>query len=191
MVTQDPQPATVGTERLVQRAQAGDRAACEALYHEFVRTVHGIALSIGGRQGVDDVTQDVFLQAFQRLGELRDPAAFPGWLCTAARRAAIDRLRAAGRRSSGEPVVGESVELVGREPSPADSYATKSSADRALACLRKLPEAYRETLTLRLVEGLSGPEIALRTGMTHGSVRVNLTRGMALLRPLLTEAGLP
>jgi len=60
-----------------------------------------------------------------------------------------------------------------------------------LDCVRKLPDAYRETLVLRLVEGFTGPEIAERTGLTHGSVRVNLTRGMALLRPLLQEAGLP
>jgi RNA polymerase sigma-70 factor (ECF subfamily) len=57
--------------------------------------------------------------------------------------------------------------------------------------MQALPEAYRETLALRLVGGLSGQEIAERTGLTHGSVRVNLTRGMALLRPLLQEAGLP
>ena len=44
-------------------------------------------------------------------------------------------------------------------------------------------------LGLRLVEGLSGPEIAARTGLTHGSVRVNLHRGMSLLRPLLAAEG--
>ena len=60
-----------------------------------------------------------------------------------------------------------------------------------LDCITRLPEAYREPLVLRLVEGLTGPEIAARTGLTHGSVRVNLTRGMTLLRPLLAEAGLP
>ena len=51
-----------------------------------------------------------------------------------------------------------------------------------MAAIAALPEAYRGTLTLRLVAGLSGAEIAERTGMTHGSVRVNLTRGMAQLR---------
>ena len=48
--------------------------------------------------------------------------------------------------------------------------------------IRALPEAYREPLMLRLVEGMSGPEIAERTGLTPGSVRVNLHRGIALLR---------
>ena len=56
-----------------------------------------------------------------------------------------------------------------------------------LAVLRTLPETYRESLTLRLVEGLTGPEIAARLGLTHGSVRVNLHRGMQMLREKLAE----
>ena len=54
-----------------------------------------------------------------------------------------------------------------------------------MAALRSLPEAYRETLVLRLVEGLTGPEIADRTGLTAASVRVNLHRGMKRLRETL------
>lgn len=186
MVNRDPQPVEAGTRQLVLRAQEGDRSACDALYREFARTVHGIALSICGRDAAGDVTQDVFVQAFRALPTLRDPDAFAGFLCTATRRAAIDRQRASRRTAAVELP-----ELAARDRTPAETYAAKSAADRALACLMRLPEAYRETLTLRLVEGLSGPEIASRTGMTHGSVRVNLTRGMALLRPLLTEEGLP
>ena len=51
--------------------------------------------------------------------------------------------------------------------------------------IRSLPEAYRETLVLRLVEGMTGPEIAKRTGLTAASVRVNLHRGMKMLREQL------
>jgi RNA polymerase sigma-70 factor (ECF subfamily) len=54
-----------------------------------------------------------------------------------------------------------------------------------LDALKSLPEAYRETLVLRLVEGMTGPEIAVRTGLTEGSVRVNLHRGMKMLRQRL------
>ena len=54
-----------------------------------------------------------------------------------------------------------------------------------LAAIRRLPEAYREPLILRLVEGMTGPEIAVRTGLTPGSVRVNLHRGMQMLRAQL------
>ena len=56
-----------------------------------------------------------------------------------------------------------------------------------LDAVRSLPDAYRETLILRLVEGMTGPEIAARTGLTEGSVRVNLHRGMKLLRAVLTR----
>ena len=54
-----------------------------------------------------------------------------------------------------------------------------------LDVIRRLPDAYRDTLLMRLVEGMSGAEIAERTGLTPGSVRVNLHRGMTLLREKL------
>jgi RNA polymerase sigma-70 factor, ECF subfamily len=54
-----------------------------------------------------------------------------------------------------------------------------------LSAIQSLPDAYRETLTLRLVEGMTGPEIAAKTGLTAGSVRVNLHRGMKRLREKL------
>jgi len=57
-----------------------------------------------------------------------------------------------------------------------------------LAALQALPETYRETLLLRLMSGLSGAEIAEHTATTPGSLRVNLTRGMAMLRERLAAA---
>ena len=72
-----------------------------------------------------------------------------------------------------------------------DQYATHATqsddaeAARALEAIRALPDAYRQTLMLRLVEGMSGPEISARTGLTPGSVRVNLHRGMQMLRVAL------
>jgi RNA polymerase sigma-70 factor (ECF subfamily) len=56
-----------------------------------------------------------------------------------------------------------------------------------LQIVRSLPEAYRETLILRFVEGMTGPEIAEKTGLKHGSVRVNLCRGMQMLRERLEK----
>jgi RNA polymerase sigma-70 factor (ECF subfamily) len=65
------------------------------------------------------------------------------------------------------------------------SEAHDSRAAEILELIRSLPEAYRETLVLRLVEGMTGPEIAARTGLTAASVRVNLHRGMKQLREKL------
>jgi RNA polymerase sigma-70 factor (ECF subfamily) len=66
-----------------------------------------------------------------------------------------------------------------------DATAARAEALAILEIVRSLPEAYRETLVMRLVEGLTGPEIAERTGLTPASVRVNLHRGMKLLREKL------
>lgn len=73
------------------------------------------------------------------------------------------------------------------ELAPPRSPAAQNRAEAlvALEAIRSLPEAYRETLILRLVEGMTGPEIAARTGLTPASVRVNLHRGMKHLRAKL------
>jgi RNA polymerase sigma-70 factor (ECF subfamily) len=65
--------------------------------------------------------------------------------------------------------------------------APRTEALEALRLIQTLPESYREPLVLRLVEGMSGAEIAARTGLTPASVRVNLHRGMRQLRELLRE----
>jgi RNA polymerase sigma-70 factor (ECF subfamily) len=173
----------------VRAAQRGDRDAFAALYATFAGTVHAIVMAHVGAQAAEDVTQEVFCAVFASLPTLREPAAFAGFVCTAARNAARDVLR---QRRQASPSAHDTVDdVAGRDASPAASAEQRELAERVLATIRTLPEAYRETLVLRLVGGLSGPEIAERTGMTHGSVRVNLTRGMQLLRPLLQEAGLP
>ncbi len=172
---------------LVPRARRGDPAAQSAVYEAFARIVHAIALAHVGSQFADDVTQEVFCNVFASLDGLRDPLALPGFVCAAARNAARDVLRRRRRAPGGAPID----DLPAGGPSPLATAEQRELAERVLGCIRELPEAYRETLVLRLVAGLSGPEIAERTGMTHGSVRVNLTRGMALLRPMLAEAGLP
>src|SRR5215468_7989697 len=66
-----------------------------------------------------------------------------------------------------------------------EGQAHTREATEILEIIRGLPEAYRETLVLRLVEGMTGPEIAARTGLTAASVRVNLHRGMKMLREKL------
>ena len=168
-------PATTGREALaatIRAAAAGDQDACSRLYADFVRLVHAILLGRVPRRDVDDLVQDVFVAAFTRIGELRDPAAFGGWLAAIARNRATDYLR---RARDQMPLPDD---LPGGDPIEADTLAV-------LDVIRRLPEAYRETLLMRLVEGMSGAEIAERSGLTPASVRVNLHRGMTMLRKRL------
>jgi RNA polymerase sigma-70 factor (ECF subfamily) len=156
---------------LVREAQAGDRTAFSALYDRYARVIHGLLLARVPRADVDDLVQDVFMSAWSRLAGLREPAAFGGWISTIARNRAIDFHRRAA----------DAVELPD-DLIAHDATAARTEALRLLDVVRSLPEAYRETLVLRLVEGLTGPEIAERIGMTPASVRVNLHRGMKMLR---------
>ena len=170
----EPSPEARSEERrAVESARAGDRAAFERLYLRYRAMVHGILLARVPRFDVEDLVQEVFLTVFRRLATLRDASAFPGWLAMIARNRATDFLR-------GHPPASQALDedLASRE-------STETEARAILEIVRGLPDAYRETLVLRLVEGMTGPEIAERTGLTPGSVRVNLHRGMTLLREIL------
>jgi RNA polymerase sigma-70 factor (ECF subfamily) len=158
---------------LAAAARDGDRAAFARLHERYGRMVHAILLARVPAGAADDLVQDVFVAALERIGELREVAAFGAWLAQIARHRAVDHLRA--RRLDAPLEDGDAV----------TSGHAGAEAREALAAIRALPEAYRETLLMRLVEGLSGPEIAERTGLTTGSVRVNLHRGMRLLRERL------
>ena len=157
---------------LVVAARDGDRSAFGRLYDRFAPMVHGLLLARVPRAEVDDLVQDVFLQAMRRLDALRNPEAFGPWLAAIARNRVRDHYRHT------EPVAELPENLTG-------AIHPEGEALHVLAAIRRLPESYRETLMLRLVEGMTGPEIAERTGLTPGSVRVNLHRGMQMLRGAL------
>jgi RNA polymerase sigma-70 factor (ECF subfamily) len=165
---------------LVEAARGGDRSAYGRLYDRHARMVHGILLARVPPGEVDDLVQDVFLQALPRLNSLRDAARFGAWLAAIARNRANDYYR----RSRATTELTESLPADLIEDRAATS-AEMAQASAILAAIRELPDAYRETLILRLVEGMTGPEIAARTGLTPGSVRVNLHRGMQQLREKL------
>lgn len=159
-------------EELVRSASRGDRAAFGELYKRYGRMVHGMLLARVPARDAEDLVQDVFISALRQLPLLRTPAAFRGWLASITRNRAIDFHRGARYRSELQE----------------DSLPAQGTQDEVfviLDAIRRLPETYRETLLLRLVEGMTGPEIAARTGLMPASVRVNLFRGMKMLREQL------
>ena len=157
---------------LAQAARGGDATAFGQLYARYARMVHGVLLARVPPAEVDDLVQEVFLQAWRRIASLREAAAFGGWLAMIARNRATDYHRRAN----------DTAELPESLPA-ADSREAEAGA--VLEAIKSLPEAYHEPLLLRLVEGMTGPEIAARTGLTPASVRVNLHRGMKQLREKL------
>ena len=172
MVTAAGRPAADSVADDVRALAAGDEEAFARLYTAYGRMVRAVLLGRVPRRDVDDLLQDVFITAYLRIRELRNPTAFGGWIAVIARNRATDHLRHS-RDHDELPA-----ELPGGDPVASDTLIV-------LDAIRRLPEAYRETLLMRLVEGMSGSEIAERTGLAEGSVRVNLHRGMKLLRDKL------
>jgi RNA polymerase sigma-70 factor (ECF subfamily) len=169
--------------RLVRAACGGDRNAMAELHQRYAPMIHGILLARVAAREADDLTQDVFVHAIAKLPSLRDPRRFAGWLAMIARNAATDH----HRRTRPQVQLDEERS----QGSDGEQAERRLRALEVLDTIMKLPLAYREVLVLRLAEGMTGPEIATRTGLTAGSVRVNLHRGMKLLREKLDAAVTP
>src|SRR5262245_65852014 len=124
---------------VVGRARRGDRRAFAELYGRFSRAVHGVVLARVNYQDAADVVQDVFAIALQRLPQLDEPAAFPGWLLAIARNRAVDLVR-------GKRPVDELPEI----PVPA---SRRSEVREVPTAPRATPHAYPEASALRPVRG--------------------------------------
>ncbi len=173
--TGQPSPAVSLEAQLVRAVLEGDRDMYGRLYGLYAPLVHGILLARMPRNEVEDMVQEIFLHALKKLDTLRDANSFGPWVAMIARNRAMDFHR-------------KSRYMVSVDEFPDDFRGHDSGESKAaeiLEIIRTLPDAYRETLVLRLVEGMTGPEIASRTGLTSASVRVNLHRGMKLLREKL------
>jgi RNA polymerase sigma-70 factor, ECF subfamily len=168
-----PARETVKPEaRLVERICAGEQEAFDEFYKFFAPMIHGIILARVPYDEAADLVQNVFLIAYKSLHTLREHNAVGAWLAMIARNQANEFYR----RSKPTEELSEDLSR---------SNTAQLEAREILAAIHALPDAYKETLILRLVEGMTGPEIAAKTGLTHESVRVNLHRGMKLLRQKL------
>src|SRR5205823_9393147 len=129
----------------------------------YARMVHGVLLTRVPIGEVDDLVQDVFMTALRRISTLRENGSFGGWLAAIARNLANDYHR---RSAPDSELLNDTSgnHLEGRNA----SQGSEDSAAAILEAIRGLPAAYSEPLILRLIEGMTGPEIAARTGMTHG-----------------------
>jgi RNA polymerase sigma-70 factor, ECF subfamily len=166
---------------LIHAARSGDRLAYGELYRRYAPMVHGLLLARVAPDHADDLLQEVFLKAMTELSHLRKDGHFGGWIAAIARNRAADHYRRIRELQSSEDMT-------------ADLAATNApnaqmEAGMVLATIQSLPDAYRDTLCMRLIEGMTGPEISTRTGLTPDSVRVNLHRGMKLLRERLKLGG--
>ncbi|MBX9582517.1 MAG: sigma-70 family RNA polymerase sigma factor [Gemmataceae bacterium] len=173
---------------LAGRARDGNRAAFEELVRRTARLVYArLYLDTGDPHRAEDLVQETYLKALAGIRRLKDPDIFRPWLLSIARNVAADAARRDTRVKRSAPV--GSFALVSDVPSAGPSPDEAADGDEqrrlVLAALRALPEEYRAPLTLRYIAGADPAAIAAQLGLSNGSVRGYLHRGLKLLRDRL------
>jgi RNA polymerase sigma-70 factor (ECF subfamily) len=171
---------------LVRRAQAGDRTAFEQLYRDNVRRVYALCYRMAGTPDLaEELAQDVFVRAWQKLGSFRGESAFSSWLHPLTVNVALSERRSRRRRQARVTTTDDLTEFERPGP-PARSDGPESGFDleRALAVL---PPGARAVFVLHDVEGYKHEEIAQMTGVATGTSKAQLHRARKLLREVLTR----
>jgi RNA polymerase sigma-70 factor (ECF subfamily) len=182
------QSVTEKDESLVQRSQHGDRAAFEELVRRVARLVFvRIYLETNDSHRAEDLTQETFLTAWKSIGQVTDASGFRKWLLAIAHTTVIDAARREKRKKRSGNRVGEEVlaKLEYPGPEPSDAAETLETREEVLAALRAIPEEYRMPITLRYIGGADYETIGKQLGVTNGSLRGLLNRGMRMLRARL------
>ena len=186
-------------EEVVRRAQRGDAGAFALLIDRHERAALSVAFGVvGDATAAGDAVQEGFVRAWERLGDLKEPARFGPWLCGIVRNLAIDQLR----RSRNEPRPGSqdhAVKEVRRDgrhpgqgycPDPADELARRERHDAIAAALQSLDDVSRSAVVLRYYDGLSSKQIGDLLDLAPAAVDMRLTRARRVLRDRLDSAEL-
>lgn len=174
-------PAAAPEAALILAAQAKDQAA----FGELVRRRQGWARSLLRRMcrdeaEADDLAQEAFVKAWERLTDLETPAAFPGWF----RRVAVTTFLMAKRKQKANfDSIDDSMQIASEDSLPDSIAGARIDLQRALA---RLSDGERLCVTLNHGEGLSHAEIVEITGFALGTVKSHCQRGTEKLRKMLT-----
>lgn len=172
--------ADTGEARELARARAGDVAAFGALVRRHQeRVFRFLHRMLDAREEAMELSQDVFVKAWQALPGWRPEAAFSTWLLQIARNAALDQLRR--RQVVRFAPLEEGLEVADEAPGPEARYASRQRQAQLERALRRLAAEHREILLLREVEDLSYAELAAVLGIAEGTVKSRLARARSAL----------
>lgn len=185
---------SAGLSDLVRRSKGGDRDAFALVYEQCAPAVHALLRASLPREQCEDLHQEVFVAAWSTLPRFNVQQPFVPWIYGIARNLLRQRLRQLARNRTSSammediPAEASPVPLLQMDQRASGQAGSPSSrAEQALRHLHSLPEAEREILGLRIIEGLGAHEIAELLQSTPGSVRVRVHRALQRLRRLCLE----
>jgi len=164
---------------LVTQAAAGSREAFEALYRRHVDRIHGLVFRWVGPDEAAEVTQDVFVRAWEKLGTFRGDSAFGTWLHRVAIRVILGQRKTMGKAR--QRFSADETDL-DRSSAPPDTPDHRMDLERGIAAL---PEGARRVLLLHDVEGYRHEEIGTMLGISPGTSKSQLHRARMALRACL------
>jgi RNA polymerase sigma-70 factor, ECF subfamily len=169
---------------LVHSVRRGDRRAAGRLLERYLRAGRAVALAVTGVEAdADDVCQEAFVVAMERIDDCRDPSKFGNWLLQIVRNRARNLVRSHAVRKT--------VPLDDRAPasglSPSAELERTELRERLLAALGEIPEQHREVVLLHDLEGWKHREIGERLGLPEGTVRSHLHHARRRLREILGD----
>ena len=168
---------------LARRAASGDVAAFEELYRKNAGRIYLLCLRMCADPALaEEMAQDAFLRAWQKLGSFRGDSAFSTWLHRVAVNVVLGNRRSAARKQAGATSVGD--EHLTDHPSPRTSPGQILDLERSIA---SLPDGARTVFVLHDVEGYRHREIAGLTGLAVGTSKAQLHRARQLLRKAMTS----
>jgi RNA polymerase sigma-70 factor (ECF subfamily) len=177
-------PSPFGVDPDVALAAAGDRVAFERLYRQHVNRVFSLcARMVNDRGRAEELTQDVFVRAWDKLHLFRGESAFGTWLHRMTVNLVLNARKTDGRQRARyeDDEDGDGVNLlVAQSHSPGDRMDLE-------AAIARLPKGARRVFTLHDIEGYKHEEIAGMLGVTTGATKAQLHRARLLLREALNR----
>lgn len=182
-------PSGSGDAGLVERARSGDRDAFELLVRRHLKAAHAMARRMtGDPHDAEDVCQEAFVRALERIEQCRRPEAFRGWLLTIIRNTALN-LGERERLRSAEPLEGspEAAAVTSPVRGPARDFEAAELRGRLREGLERLTETQRKVLLLHDYEGWTHAEIGAELGVAPGTSRYHLYAARGEMRSTLGD----
>ena len=188
-------------EALVLKSQKHDRAAFEELVRRTARLVYSrIYFAVGDAHRAEDLTQETLMTAWRSIGQMTDAAGFRPWLLSIARTEILQASRRNSRQKRTAPGFSAGPKRIDLQtldmaidpnPDPGQSAEFREEREQAMKLLQSVPAEYREPLMLRYIAGADYETISRQLGLSNGSLRGLLNRGMTWLRKEVARASSP